>query len=307
VSEAQSDARRPRSLGARVAALLVTLRPQQWVKNLFVAAPLVFSRHLLDPAYVVRAAVAVLAFCALSGAVYAFNDVRDAEADRAHPTKRRRPIASGALPERTALRWAAALAAAALAACLALGWQLAALAAAYLAQNVLYSVKLKRVAFVDIALIASGFLLRVLAGAAAIDVPVSAWILICTPLLALFLACGKRAHELAWAERSGGAGATRAALAGYHPGALRIAMLALAVVTCATYVAYTLDDRTVRAFGTDRLVYSSPLVLLGIVRFLMLALWRPTEDSPTEAMLRDPWFLADLAAAAAAILYIIYA
>ncbi|HWO22991.1 MAG TPA: UbiA prenyltransferase family protein, partial [Kofleriaceae bacterium] len=258
-------------------------------------------------AYVSRTAIAVLAFCALSGAVYAFNDVRDALSDRAHPTKRRRPIASGALAERTALVWAGLLAAAALAACLALRWQLAAIAAGYLAQNVAYSVGLKRVAFVDIALIASGFLLRVLAGAAAIGVPVSSWILICTPLLALFLACGKRAHELAWAEQSGRADTTRAALAGYRAGTLRVAMLGLAVLTCATYVAYTLDDRTVRQFKTDRLVYSSPFVLLGIVRFLMLAIWRPTEDSPTEAMLKDPWFLVDLALAAATILYVIYA
>jgi 4-hydroxybenzoate polyprenyltransferase len=287
--------------------LILTLRPHQWVKNLFVAAPLVFSRHLLDPAYVTRTVATVLAFCALSGAVYAFNDVRDVLADRAHPTKQHRPIASGALAERTALIWAGLLAAAALAGCLALRWQVAALAAAYLAQNVLYSVGLKRVAFVDIALIASGFLLRVLAGAAAIQVPVSSWILICTPLLALFLACGKRAHELAWAEQAGRAGATRAALAGYRAGGLRVAMIGLAVLTCATYVAYTLDDRTVGQFGTDRLVYSSPFVLLGIVRFLMLAIWRPTEDSPTEAMLKDPWFLVDLALAAATILYVIYA
>ncbi len=287
--------------------LILTLRPHQWVKNLFVAAPLVFSRHLLEPAYVTRTIAAVLAFCALSGAVYAFNDVRDVEGDRAHPTKRRRPIASGVLAERTALIWAGLLAVGALAGCLALRWQLAALAAAYLAQNVLYSVGLKRIAFVDIALIASGFLLRVLAGAAAIQVPVSSWILICTPLLALFLACGKRAHELAWAEQSGRAGTTRAALAGYRAGALRVIMIGLAALTCATYVAYTLDDRTVGQFGTQRLVYSSPFVLLGIVRFLMLAIWRPTEDSPTEAMLRDPWFLVDLALAAATILYVIYA
>jgi decaprenyl-phosphate phosphoribosyltransferase len=290
-----------------IIALLLTLRPHQWVKNLFVAAPLVFSRHLLDPAYVARTALAVLAFCALSGAVYAFNDVRDVEADRAHPTKRRRPIASGALSERAALTWAGALAGAALAGCLVLRWQLAALAAVYLVQNVLYSVRLKQIAFVDIALIASGFLVRVLAGAAAIQVPVSTWILICTPLLALFLACGKRAHELAWAERSGRTGATRAALAGYRAGALRVAMIGLAVLTCTTYVAYTLDEHTVRQFGTGRLVYSSPFVLLGIIRFLMLSLWRPTEDSPTEAMLKDPWFLVDLVLAAGTILYVIYA
>lgn len=292
---------------ATALALVKTLRPHQWVKNLFVGAALVFSRHLLEPAYLVRTALAVLAFCALSGAVYAFNDVRDVEADRAHPTKCRRPIASGALSERAALAWAGALAAGALAGCLVLSWQLAAYAAAYLVQNVLYSVRLKHVAFLDVALIASGFLLRVLAGAAAIDVPVSPWLLICTPLLALFLACGKRAHELAWAEQSGRAGVTRAALAGYSLRGLRVAMYVLAVVTCAAYVAYTLDARTVHFFGTDRLVYSAPFVLLGIVRFLMLALWRPTEDSPTEAMFKDPWFLADLGAAAATILYVIYA
>ncbi|HWU90125.1 MAG TPA: UbiA prenyltransferase family protein [Kofleriaceae bacterium] len=288
------------------AALIRTVRPQQWVKNLFVAAALVFSRHLLDPAYMGRTALAVLAFCALSGAVYAFNDVRDIVADRAHPTKRHRPIASGALTERAALSWAAVLAGGALAGCLALHWQLAAYAAAYLVQSVLYSVRLKTVAFLDIALIASGFLLRVLAGAAAIQVPVSPWLLICTPLLALLLACGKRAHELAWAEQTGRAGITRAALAGYDLRVLRAAMLGLAAITCAAYVAYTLDHRTVHSFGTDRLVYSAPFVVLGILRFLVLALWRPTEDSPTEAMLKDPWFLLDLAAAAGTILYVIY-
>jgi 4-hydroxybenzoate polyprenyltransferase len=288
-------------------ALLKTLRPHQWVKNVFVAAALVFSRHLLEPAYVVRTALAVLAFCALSGAVYAFNDVRDVAADRAHPTKRNRPIAAGALSERAALIWAALLAAGALAGSLAIHWQLAAYAAAYLVQNILYSVKLKEVAFLDITLIASGFLLRVLAGAAAIQVPISHWLLIVTPLLALFLACGKRAHELAWAEQSGRTGTTRAALAGYNLAVLRVAMLVLAAITSAAYVAYTLDDRTRHAFGTDHLVLSAPFVVLAIIRFLMLALWRPTADSPTEAMLKDPWFLLDLAAAAATILLVIYA
>ena len=154
-------------------ALFKTLRPHQWVKNVFVAAALVFSRHLTDPQYALRTGLAFLAFCMLSGAVYAFNDVRDVAADRQHPTKRNRPIAAGRISERAALISAAVLAVAALAGCFALGWKVAAFAAAYLAQNVAYSVKLKHVAFVDVALIASGFLLRVLAGAAAIDVPPS--------------------------------------------------------------------------------------------------------------------------------------
>jgi 4-hydroxybenzoate polyprenyltransferase len=287
-------------------ALLRTLRPHQWVKNLFVATPLVFARHLTEPAYALREGLAVIAFCALSGAVYTFNDVRDVEADRAHPTKRNRPIAAGAIGERSALIAAAVLAIGALAGCLVLDWRLAGFAALYLVQNIAYSIKLKHVAFLDVALITSGFLLRVLGGAAAIDVPASGWVLVCTALVAAFFGLGKRAHELAWAERSGQTTETRAALAGYRIGHLRLAMYGLAVVTCAAYLAYTVDEHTVHMFGTERLPYSSPFVALGLFRYLYLALWRPVDDSPTEAMMKDPWFLLDLAAAAATVLYIIY-
>ncbi len=286
--------------------LIKTIRPHQWVKNVFVAAPLVFSRHLTDPAYVARTAVAVLAFCLLSGAVYAFNDVRDVEQDRAHPKKRHRPIAAGVLSERAALTSAAALAAVALGACMVIAWPLAGVAAGYLVQNVAYSLRLKHIAFVDVAVIASGFLLRVLAGAAAIAVPASGWLLLCTALLATLLGLGKRAHELSWAERAGHATQTRAALAGYRIPVVRVAMLVLALGTCGAYLAYTVDPHTIAFFGTDRLAYSTPFVVLGIVRFLGLALWWPKDDSPTEAMLRDPWFLAILSGAVTTIVGVIY-
>jgi 4-hydroxybenzoate polyprenyltransferase len=288
-------------------ALVKTLRPHQWVKNVFVAAALVFARHLTEGPYVWRTAIAVLAFCLLSGAVYAFNDVRDVEADRVHPTKRHRPIAAGAISERTALVAAGLLAIVALTTCFALSWRAGALAFAYLVQNIAYSVRLKHVAFVDVALVASGFLLRVLAGAAAIDVPPSGWLLLCTALLALFLGLGKRAHELAWAERSGHATETRAALAGYRMPVVRTTMLALAIITLFAYLAYTIDPHTVAMFGTDRLAYSTPFVALGLLRFMALALWFPKDEPPTEAMLKDPWFLLDLAGATAVVLYIIYA
>jgi len=288
-------------------ALVRTMRPRQWVKNIFVAAPLVFARHLEDPAYVLRSAFAVLAFCALSGAVYAFNDVHDASADREHATKRFRPIAAGELSERAALVWAAALALGALAGCFALSPRLAGIAALYLVQNLAYSLGLKKIAFVDVALIASGFLLRVLAGATAIAVPASRWLLLCTALLALFLGLGKRGHELAWATRTQRATTTRAALAGYRIEVVRIAMIVLAVITCAAFIAYTLSPHTIEFFGTDRLIYVAPFVVLGMIRFMILALWRTSDESPTDAMLRDPWFLADLAAATAMTLYAIYA
>ena len=287
-------------------ALIRTIRPHQWVKNVFVGAALVFAHRLDQPHDLARTAAAFLAFCLLSGAVYAFNDVRDVEADRQHPTKKFRPIASGELSERAALIWAAALATIALAGCLVLSPRLALIAAAYLVQNVLYSIKLKHVAFIDVALITSGFLLRVLAGAAAIDVPASRWILLCTALLASFLGLGKRAHELAWAERSGKSGATRAALAGYRIPVVRVLMAVLGILTCAAYVAYTIAPRTVEAFGTDKLVFSAPFVAIGVIRFLFLALWYPKDDPPTEAMLKDPYFLADLVLAAGTVLYIIY-
>jgi 4-hydroxybenzoate polyprenyltransferase len=288
-------------------ALVRTMRPRQWVKNVFVAAPLVFARHLLDLDYALRTGLAVVAFCALSGAVYAFNDVRDAEADRQHATKRHRPIAAGELSESAALVWAALLAGAALAGCFVLSPELAGIAALYLLQSLVYSLGLKKVAFVDVGLIASGFLLRVLAGATAIAVPASRWLLLCTALLALFLGLGKRGHELVWATRTQRATTTRAALAGYRIEVVRVVMIVLAVITCGAFIAYTVSAHTIEFFGTDRLVYVAPFVILGVVRFLILALWRAGDESPTDAMLRDPWFLVDLACATATTLYAIYA
>ncbi len=287
-------------------ALLVTMRPHQWVKNLFVAAPLVFSRHLSDPHFALRAAIAVACFCLLSGAVYAFNDVRDVEADRAHPDKRHRPIAAGHLHERTATLAAAALAALALTGCAALHWKVAAFGACYASVNLAYSVKLKHVAFVDVALIAAGFLLRVLAGAAAIAVRPSLWLLLCTGLLAAMLGLGKRAHELAWAASSGTQATTRAALAGYRLPLVRAAVLLLGAATAVAYVLYCRDPHTIGFFDTDRLILTAPFPVLGIARFTTLALYRPSRKSPTDAMLRDPLFLANLAAWAISVVWIVY-
>jgi 4-hydroxybenzoate polyprenyltransferase len=277
------------------------------VKNGFVLAPLVFSRHLLDASYGLRAVAAALAFCALSGAVYAFNDVRDIDADRAHPRKRFRPVAAGTLSQPAALSWAAVLAVGALLGMLLLDWRAAATAALYLAVNLAYSLRLKEVAFLDVSLIGAGFLLRVLAGAYAISVPASAWLLACTGLLAVMLGLGKRAHELSWSQRAGRpSGETRAALAGYRLPMVRVAMLVLAAATCLVYVLYTRDPSTIRFFKTDQLIWTSPFPVVGITRFLTLTLWRPSDDSPTEAMLRDPLFLLNLAAWGGVVVFILY-
>lgn len=288
-------------------AILRTLRPRQWVKNLFVAAALVFAKKLTDPALALRAGLAVLAFCLLSGAVYAFNDVRDLEADRRHPIKQHRPIASGALDRELALVMAAVLAAVALVGCAIMSWPLAAAATGYLANNLAYSLGLKRIAFLDVLLIAGGFLLRVWAGALAIDVPVSPWLLACTGLLACLLGFGKRAHELMQAEGSDRAAHdTRASLAGYRVRTLRLALALLAGATVVAYALYTQDDHTVGFFGTRALIVTVPFSAFGIFRFLQLALWRPREESPTDAVLRDWPFLVNLVAWGAVVVAIIY-
>ena len=295
------------STSSTALAIVRTLRPRQWVKNLFVAAALVFAKKLTDPALALRAGLAVLAFCLLSGAVYAFNDVRDLEADRRHPIKRHRPIASGALDQRLAVWLAAGLAAAALVGCALINWKLAAAAGGYAVIHFCYSLGLKRIAFLDVLLIAGGFLLRVWAGALAIDVPVSPWLLACTGLLACLLGFGKRAHELIQAEGADRAAHdTRASLAGYRVRTLRIALALLAGATVVAYGLYTQDHHTVGFFRTRALIVTVPFAALGILRFLQLALWRPREESPTDAVLRDWPFLLNLAAWGAVVVVIIY-
>lgn len=288
-------------------ALLYTLRPRQWFKNLFVAAALVFAKKLTDPALALRAGIAVLAFCLLSGAVYAFNDVRDLEADRRHPIKRHRPIAAGAVDQRLALWMAAGLTAVALVGSALISWKLAAAAAGYGTIHFFYSLGLKRIAFLDVLMIAGGFLLRVWAGALAIDVPISPWLLACTGLLACLLGFGKRAHELIQAEGTERAAhESRASLAGYRVRTLRIAMALLAGASVIAYGLYTQDAHTVAFFGTRALVVTVPFSALGILRFLHFALWRPREESPTDAVLRDWLFLLNLAVWGAVVIGIIY-
>jgi 4-hydroxybenzoate polyprenyltransferase len=295
-----------------VRALVTTLRPHQWVKNLFVAAPLVFAKKLTDPAALALAAAAVAAFCALSGAVYAVNDVLDVDKDRAHPTKRRRPIASGALSVRAALGAAALLAAGALGAALAIAPAFGAVAAGYLALNLAYSLRLKDLPYLDVTAIAGGFLLRVLGGAYAVDVPPSPWLLACTALLAAFLGFGKRAHELAQASAGGaenseqGIGRTRRVLMRYRDAHLKGALWLFGGLTAVAYAFYTQAEHTIAYFGGRDMMYTIPFCVLGIGRFLHLVTRRTHEDSPTDEMLRDAPFMANLALWGLVVLAIIY-
>lgn len=299
------QADRERSPRSVILAALVTVRPHQWVKNLFVAAPLVFSKQLMDPDLALRAAAAVGLFCAASGAIYALNDLRDAESDRNHPIKKRRPIAAGELPEGGALALTGALAAVAVLGSLLLSPMLALVIAAYLAKDLAYSFGLKNVPILDVLMIAAGVLLRVYGGAVAIEVPASPWLLACTGLLAALLGFGKRAHELGLMER-GGLDDTRPSLHGYRRRTLTMILFVLAMATSAAYALYTQDPHTVALFDTRALIWTLPFCILGIGRFLQLALSERQLHSPTEAMLRDPLFLANIALWGAAVIVIVY-
>jgi 4-hydroxybenzoate polyprenyltransferase len=284
--------------------LIKTLRPHQWVKNLFVLAPMFFAKDLvtsnaqgtpqlrLDVPILGLAATAV--FCLLAGAVYTINDLVDVEADRIHPVKRFRPIASGAVPENLARAAAVGLVALSLGMAVLLDKWFAVVALVYFVENILYSFKLKNVAFLDVSLIALGFVLRVIAGGFATHTHVSGYMLACTALLALFLGFGKRRHELAGEH----AGKQRAALKAYSTGALNVALALTGAATAVTYVAYTLDPDTQAFFQSKYTWMTAPFTCVGIVRFLMLVSGRAGRglraESPTQEMLRDVPFVLNL-------------
>lgn len=288
--------------------LLRTMRPHQWVKNLVVLAPLVFARELFDVDALLRALAGFALFCVLAGTVYVLNDLVDVEADRQHPKKKHRPIASGQVSEAQAKGALVVLATIAIAGGIALGWGFLAASLGYLALNLAYSFKLKKIAYVDVLCIAGGFELRVLGGSFAAEVPPSAYLLVVMFLAATFLGLGKRAHELAAMEAHAGAktAATRAALGAYDLRVLMPLLYATGLATLATYVVYTLDPHTIAAFGTRWLVVTVVFTTIGVLRFLYLVRRKADAESPTDAMLKDPAFLANLGAWALCVLLVLY-
>jgi len=285
---------------ALLIAILEAMRPRQWAKNLFVFAGLLFGQKLFTS----RAALAVAAFaifCALSGAMYLLNDVADREKDRLHPRKRDRPIASGRLSVSTALAAAVALLVVGLGAGVAISWPFAAVAAAYAALLTSYSVWLKHVVIVDVLVVAIGFVLRAAAGAVAIDVEISGWLLICTILLALFLALGKRRHE--YLALGDAAAMHRPILAEYSAGLLDQMIAVVTASTVTAYALYTMSLETVAKFHTHLLPATLPFVLYGIFRYLYLLYRKQLGGNPSELFLHDGpllvntflWFLVVLA------------
>ncbi len=270
--------------------MLKSLRPVQWLKNGFVLAPIVFSGRVGDPEAWGRSLLAVVAFCAASSATYLVNDVLDREADRRHPVKRNRPIAAGEISVGMALAAAGLLIAGAVAAALVLGGWFPAVLGAYLVLTISYSAFLKEAVFVDVLVVAAGFVLRVVGGAVAIDVPISTWLLLCTYLLALYLALGKRRAEIALLGEE--AGNHRVVLGHYT---LPLVDQAISVVLGATVLAYTLytvAPDTVAKVGSEGLMATVPVVLYGLFRYLYLLHRHELGGSPTRVLITDMPLLA---------------
>jgi len=296
----ESDAART----STVRLLLISLRPEQWTKNLFVFAGVLFGGHLLDVPAMLRAVAAFAVFCALSGVVYIFNDLADRTADQQHPLKRLRPIASGRLAPSTAAIAAIILGVVSLAAAVLLSPRFAVLSATYVALLVLYSIVLKHLVIIDALTIAAGFVLRAAAGAVAVFVPISHWLLVCTTLLALFLVLSKRRHELTLL--ADGAMTHRPILEEYSPYLLD---QMIAVVTASTLVAYSVystSTETAERLNTTRLGLTIPFVLYGIFRYLYLVHQKRAGGSPADLLLTDRPLLACVGLWALSVALILY-
>lgn len=284
-------------------AVLSSLRPRQWVKNLFVFAALIFGQRLFTPAiWISLAAFAI--FCALSGAIYLLNDVADRERDRLHPKKRHRAVASGRLSVPTALAVATLLIAGSLAAAALLSPAFAVTALMYVGLLAAYSVWLKHLVIADVLVVALGFVLRAVAGAVVIDVQISGWLIICTLLIALFLALGKRRHE--YLTLGAEAARHRPILAEYSAELLDQMIAVVTASTVTAYALYTMSPETVAKFHTQLLPATLPFVLYGIFRYLYLLYRRQLGGNPSELFLNDRALLVNTACWMLAVLLIIY-
>jgi 4-hydroxybenzoate polyprenyltransferase len=290
-------------------SLFVSLRPAQWTKNLIIFAALMLGQRgtspaFLDPQAIAQTLAAFAVFCVLSGVVYLINDVADRDKDRMHPLKRHRPIASGAVSPGLAIGTALALAAGALTAAYLLRPAFALVAVGYLSLLVTYSGPLKHLVIIDVITIAVGFVLRAVAGAVVIAVPISHWLLILTMLGALFLALSKRRHELVLL--AGGATGHRPILEEYSPYLLDQMIAVVTASALVSYVIYTVSPETVQKFHTHYLGLTLVFPIYGIFRYLYLVHLKEGGGSPADTLLNDRPLLACVALWALSVVAIIY-
>jgi 4-hydroxybenzoate polyprenyltransferase len=270
-------------------AVLVALRPHQWTKNLLVFAGIVFAARLDDPVRWLEAITCFAVYCLASSAAYLINDVRDRDVDRAHPVKRLRPVASGEVSTRAALWLASLLGATAIALTVPLGLTSVGLLGLFVSLQLAYTFWLKQLVLVDVLAIAGLFVVRAAAGAAAVDVPISPWLLLCTGLLALFLALGKRRGELVLVDARETPG--RKVLDGYT---LAVIDQFVSIVASATIVAYALYTFTAR--DSQALMITIPYVIFGVFRYVLLLQRQEVGEEPEHVLVTDTPILLTVAA-----------
>ncbi|RJP23022.1 MAG: decaprenyl-phosphate phosphoribosyltransferase [Candidatus Abyssobacteria bacterium SURF_5] len=270
------------------------MRPTQWVKNLIIFAVLVFSLNLFNAALLLRTLLAFFLFCILSGTVYIINDYADLENDRLHPTKCKRPLASGAVPPLFAIKSAILLSVIGLGGSFVLGVGFGLVALAYYTLVVSYTFYLKHVVILDVFAIALGFVLRALAGGVVIHNAISAWFLICILFLSLFLALSKRRHELLLLDNE--ASRHRRSLAEYSPYFLDQMIAIVTTSTVISYAMFTVSSESLeyQRFQTHNLIYTVPFVLYGVFRYLYLAYHKEQGGSPTRVLLTDRALMVDI-------------
>jgi 4-hydroxybenzoate polyprenyltransferase len=282
--------------------LLMALRPRQWLKNLFVLAPILFTGKAGDAALLARALTATACFCGLSGVVYLLNDLLDRKRDALHPVKRHRPLASGALSPLVAAVAAVILAAACLAAAAALNANFFTVALVYLALMIAYNTALKNVVIADVLSIAAGFVLRAVGGCQAVAAPISPWLYICTALVTLFLALGKRRHELS--RLSEAAARHRPVLRKYNEPFLD-QMISITTTAClVSYLLYCVLSET--ASKHEGLLLTAPFVAYGLFRYLYCIYRKGRGGSPEEVLLKDKVFLGTGLAYGIAVVLVVY-
>lgn len=292
------------SMSQTVRGLLVEMRPKEWTKNLLVFSGLIFSRSLTDTHNIWISFLGFLIFCAASSGVYLFNDLCDTREDREHPIKRNRPLASGALSVNLARVVMLALFAIAAYGSLSISYGFAGILAVYLTTCVAYSLKLKDIVILDVILIASGFVLRAVSGAVIIGVEVSEWLVLCTSMVALLVAFGKRRHELVLLESA--AGNHRRSLNDYSISFLDSIMNICAGAAVLTYALYTRADETVARVGSSGMLLTIPFVVYGVFRYLFLIHKRESGGDPVQLLFRDKPTLINLFLWIAAVISVIY-
>ncbi|HIJ56435.1 MAG TPA: decaprenyl-phosphate phosphoribosyltransferase [Deltaproteobacteria bacterium] len=284
--------------------VIVSMRPVQWVKNLFIFAGLIFSGNLFHPEALIRVGNGFILFSLVASSIYVFNDIIDLEYDRAHPEKKNRPLAAGLMSVPAAYACSILLAAAGLICALALDQVFFAILLSYLIINVAYTIKIKKIVILDIMCIASGFVLRVLAGTELAEVMASDWLILCTIMLSLFLGFSKRRHELVVTGTD--ALSHRKVLGDYSISFLDQMIAVATACTVMSYALYTVSPQTVSRFGTRNLVFSIPFVIYGIYRYLYLIHQKNMGGNPTRELVSDLPMLINALLWALLVVLIIY-